>query len=492
MKLTPKQKKLMLVVGGILLITVLAVGFAYLFKPKKDVNLASQYLNSGKDLYEQQKYSESVFDFQKALAEDPDQVEAYTMIAKIYLMKNRADDALSILDTAQENLGKNNKDIALLKGQVYEDAKNDLATAIPYYETGLADNHLLLAKKYLQNNQVDDASGLLAKVDSGNNDYNEANLLLAYINVLDFSKASEYIDKVNFTGVTDATDLQSAVDELKSILENALEKKEDESQVASYTSLGYQILNQGYYYLSIPVFEKVTKDLDEYWAGHLYLGYSFMKTNQLDQAEKQLKTALDRKADSYEAYSFLGELYTIKNNQQDALDAYQKAVTLNPDSEGVLYDYAKVLRKFGITTKAEQVYRSLDKYDKSDNWIDYRLELADLYINDLKQFEKSRKVAEDLIDEWSGFADASPVLRARIYEVYGWSYYKLNDLETAATNLKLALAEDKTSAQIYYDLGKIFKDGQQIEQAKNYLERAIDLDLEGNVSPLAQKELDQI
>ncbi|MGV8131730.1 MAG: tetratricopeptide repeat protein, partial [Candidatus Pacearchaeota archaeon] len=368
---------------------------------------------------------------------------------------------------------------------IYRDNKNDNARALENYQkTDREDFDLALL--FIKNFKADEAKPILEGIDSSDDNYPNARMLLAIISFSDLNKAEEF---VNLGGLS--LTKYPRVEELRNAIKDGKEKGEN-SRVSTLTKIGYISLTEGYPELSIPIFQAVTKLLAEYSAGHLYLGVAYLKTGDDENAEKELLSAIELDSNSYEAHAYLGQLYRDQNKEKESIDAYDKALALKSDDENLIYEYANLLVKFGLFTKAELIYKNLDNYKNSDNWLTYRLELADLYLNDLKDYAKANKVMEDLIDEWKGFVSLEPEQKAMIYDIYGWSYYRLEDMEKTQEVLALAYEQNEYDAAVNYHLGVILREQKDLERAKVYLERAIDLDTMGEVSVEARKELERI
>ncbi|MGV8131541.1 MAG: tetratricopeptide repeat protein [Candidatus Pacearchaeota archaeon] len=476
------NKKVIVTVGLLLVIAIgLGVG-AYFYTQSKNTE-GYDYFAKGEEFLKGKRYSEAIVEFRKEINSDNSNADAYLEIAKIYVLKNRFDDALSILNQGLEN--SKDERLPLLISSIYLDKKNDNALALENYQkTDRKD--FALALLLIKNFKADEAKPILEGINSSNDNYPNARMLLAIMSFSDLNKAEEF---VNLGGLS--LTKYPRVEELRNAIKDGKEKGEN-SKVSTLTKIGYISLTEGYPELSIPIFQEVTKLLAEYSAGHLYLGVAYLKTGDDENAEKELLSAIELDSSSFEAYAYLGQLYRDQKKEKESIDSYDKALALKSDDENLVYEYANLLVKFGLFTKAELIYKNLDNYKNSDNWLTYRLELADLYLNDLKDYAKANKVMEDLIDEWKGFASLEPEQKAVIYDIYGWSYYKLEDMEKTQEVLALAYEQNEYDAAVNYHLGVILREQKDLERAKVYLERAIDLDTTGEVSVEARKELERI
>ena len=111
----------------------------------------------------------------------------------------------------------------------------------------------------------------------------------------------------------------------------------------------------------------------------------------------------------------------------------------------------------------------------------YRKILARFYLDHNITLEgRSVAVAEELLALDSGDAEA--------YDLAGWAAFQNGDYATARDYLERAIDLDPTLASAYYHLG-VLLDVQGIDGHQEAFERAIDLDTTGEIVPLVERAM---
>ena len=117
---------------------------------------------------------------------------------------------------------------------------------------------------------------------------------------------------------------------------------------------------------------------------HYRAYWTFLKENGSKEAAKEVKHKLrevEHNAETYLAYAnsleiahspkagkaflYLGRLYDKENNGERAVDAYQKAVALQPDNRNFLEELAEYLKRFDRTKEAIHCYEQLISLGKT-------------------------------------------------------------------------------------------------------------------------------
>lgn len=117
--------------------------------------------------------------------------------------------------------------------------------------------------------------------------------------------------------------------------------------------------------------------------GHQQIGYMQLKLNQYNEALVTNTNAIKRFPDNADLYSFRGDIYNILSNPDTALIHYQKAVSLRPNFENVLFkivninlgqrQYYKALVSLGQIQKFNPTHKQLNFlmgycYEKSGDY----------------------------------------------------------------------------------------------------------------------------
>ena len=180
----------------------------------------------------------------------------------------------------------------------------------------------------------------------------------------------------------------------------------------------------------------------------------------------------------------IGQIYLRGKSYNQALDYYKKAIEADPDYAPAYKDLAE------LYFLAQQYKRAAENYDmyiqKSGN-TDPRLVLRAAqfaFISD----EYSRSL--ELLESIKGKLDDSILKR-----MYGWAYYKTNDMDKAISNLEAFIKEapEKVISDDYKYLGRAYNkmatEGEYTEKGMEYLVKGAELDTNVTESANTFKEM---
>jgi tetratricopeptide (TPR) repeat protein len=163
----------------------------------------------------------------------------------------------------------------------------------------------------------------------------------------------------------------------------------------------------------------------------IYTGKVLLKLDDVATAKKYLETALGQGIDSPELYGALGDMHRALGENQQALEAYQKAIELGPDKpEGY--------------TGLGHLYYNNKKYEMAAG-----------------QFEEALKYAPESGDLW--------------YNA-GMSYLGKDDLNKAAECMYRSLSYQPNNPETFNALGTVFMKANQFELAEKSFQKALELD----------------
>ena len=145
-----------------------------------------------------------------------------------------------------------------------------------------------------------------------------------------------------------------------------LAKQEFESVAKIWTDNGDVFYRLGKVYnelrlrkQAIPALEKAYKLLPDRGDVAFALAALYNSAGSPDKALEICEEAIGRKADYFSLYELAGSLYLNRgtmDNVQKAVEMYQKAVTLRPDTPRTLDKYGVALLKFGKMDEARQAF----------------------------------------------------------------------------------------------------------------------------------------
>lgn len=166
-----------------------------------------------------------------------------------------------------------------------------------------------------------------------------------------------------------------------------------------------------------------------------FTGAAYMLTDRPEEAEKWLEEATfapsNRNFRSV-IHGTLGDVRQDLDRWQDAKDAYEQALRLDPNNHNAMNNYA-----YFMSVREEQ--------------LEYAKELAEKAIS----FEPENAAYLDTI---------------------GWIYYKIGDYERALTYIQRSVDTGEASAEVYEHLGDVYKALNETDNAIKYWNKALEED----------------
>lgn len=265
--------------------------------------------------------------------------------------------------------------------------------------------------------------------------------------------------------------------------------------------------------------EKKTRGKDAvvlFRAGEAYS--LFEKNSDPAEAIRLLDEAVKKDNKLADAYIVKGDILAAKNEGGPAVTAYEYALMAKPN-------YAVANNKIGqIYLRGKSYNQALDYYKKAieadPSFAPAYKDLAELYFL-ARQYKRAAENF-DLYIQKSGNTDPSMVLRAAqfaftadefsrslellesvkgklndpiIKRMYGWAYYKTNDMDQAITNLESFIKEapEKIISDDYKYLGRAYNkmatEGEYTEKGMEYLMKGAELDTNVTESANTFKEM---
>jgi tetratricopeptide (TPR) repeat protein len=265
--------------------------------------------------------------------------------------------------------------------------------------------------------------------------------------------------------------------------------------------------------------EKKTRGKDAvvlFRAGEAYS--LFEKNSDPAEAIRLLDEAVKRDKSLADAYIVKGDILADKNEGGPAVTAYEYALMAKPN-------YAVANNRIGqIYLRGKSYNQALDYYKKAieadPGFAPAYKDLAELYF--LAQQYKRAAENFDMYIQKSGNTDPEMVLRAAQFaftadeysrslellesikgklnnpitkRMYGWSYYKTNDMEQAISNLESFIKEapEKVISDDYKYLGRAYNkmatEGEYTDKGMEYLIKGAELDTNVTESANTYKEM---
>ena len=130
-----------------------------------------------------------------------------------------------------------------------------------------------------------------------------------------------------------------------------------------------------------------------------------------DAAEKLFQKALDMKPNNGAVHYELGNIYSIQEKPQLALEQYSAAVKADADNYWFRLSYATALRDLGQSSKAIEEFQQLIKDEPKR--LELKYEVAQLLLNNGKKAEGIDVI--NLIEEELGVTEEVSLLKQRVY-----------------------------------------------------------------------------
>ncbi len=210
--------------------------------------------------------------------------------------------------------------------------------------------------------------------------------------------------------------------------------------------LAFILAGYGELEVAIPLWERTIELDPDYMPAHLRRGEALMKLNRMEDAKDAFLRVLIHDPDNPHAFHGLARIYIDEDDYVTALDYLKKSMENSDGSVGIQL-MVPVLDKLGHTEQANAIRgmaRTLETYsDIPDEWIH---ELMD-YCYDPYQLASG-----------GGFAQYA------------------GNTERAINLMKRAIMYEPDNALVHYQLGVIYQQENQLEDALDYYEKAAELD----------------
>ncbi|OQX50967.1 hypothetical protein B5M47_02530 [candidate division CPR3 bacterium 4484_211] len=468
--------RLLASLGGIALLIIILVsirqGLLHLTRRR-----TSELLNQAQSALNAKEYSKAVSLYKLTLDYNPNLLPAYQKMAEIYLLKNKYSEAENILlkglcylkDPAEK------AHLNLNLGKVAMAAHNYSAAAIYFSQAdlNLAENKLFLAKAYLKEGEISKAKEILEEFPQTDDKpaciyyYKALASILTNLNSslsFIFLSHEKSIEQSDSACSTTSTRLKNNIEEALS-RNNELDKK---------TFAAYALLQEDYPNLATKILKEVTLENPEYRDAQALLGAAFLSLQDYENAKTPLKKSVEIDPNYAYGHYLLGQLYSQTNNNESAQQEFQAALNLAPDKLSYYDAYLEFLEKQKAYPDMENTLKQLTAREElsAAQRKSYEIKLIYLYLDHLSNAQKGLDLAQKYQDS----------------EVYAWALYK-NKQSNNALEIIQTLLEKSPTAWLYYHQGVILKSLGRTTAAQESFQRAVDLDLDGQITKLCDNEL---
>ena len=238
--------------------------------------------------------------------------------------------------------------------------------------------------------------------------------------------------------------------------------------------------------------EQKLNDVDAYYN----MGIALQKQNKLEEAIVAYNKALSIKPDYVEAYYNMGIALQVQNKLEEAIEAYNKTIALKPDNADAYYnmgialkeqgkleeaivaynkalsikpDYADTYYNMGIALKEQgKLEGAIEAYNKA---LSIKPNYADTYYNMGIALKEQGKL-EEAIEAYNKALSIKPNY-AKAYNNMGVALQDQGNLEEAIEAYNKALSIKPDYAETYYNMGITLEEQGNLEEAIEAYNKAI-------------------
>ncbi len=179
-------------------------------------------------------------------------------------------------------------------------------------------------------------------------------------------------------------------------------------------------------------------------------GSKLINSGKYDEAINEFKLMVNQK-DNPEYYYNIGYIKSIQGKHSEAIAAFRKATQLDRL-------FAKAYEEMG------RAYRALGQHDKAEECLSYAAQIHLERDNDGH--------AEDILNEILQLGSES----LNVFNSLGVIYRKRGDHRTALLHYNKALKIHPDEPNIYYNIGRIYLDSKDTDNAREFFQKAVEID----------------
>jgi tetratricopeptide (TPR) repeat protein len=253
------------------------------------------------------------------------------------------------------------------------------------------------------------------------------------------------------------------------------------------------------------VLERIRDKHPDDWRPYWFLGALGALGHDDSLAVRNFRKVTELSAGNADAWVYLSSVFLEKNNFQEVVTILEKAITIVPDDFrvnfflGVAYnrvgrneDAVRVLEKarlinpkdINAITQLALVYDGMKKYEECDRLYEEGLRLDPTNATILNNYGYSfadRNIQIDRALEMATKAVAAQPDNTSFLDTIGWVYFRLGDYKQAEMYIKKAIDKGEVSPVVHEHLGDVYYKMNDVERAVEQWKIALKMD-EENVS----------
>jgi len=450
---------------------------------------------------------------QSAIHRFPDNLESYGLLAAIFYSQHQMDKAEQVYKKIIE---LDPTDLESRYGLItlYLAMGKELKVAEEYEKImqlgyGTPEMEIRVGDIYLKNRLFEKAERIFIGFFNENPDDERAYLGMAkfYLTRQDTTSGIDWYRK----GLTKDPSFETCLEELTDLYIH--QKKWDDailllkqiiardiSKIENYLRLGELYYQQKDTLKAIEEFSHVIERFPDDFRPYFSLGSIYYQRNLSESAEQYLKKAIEINKDFSRGWILLGFLYLHNQRTEDAESHFKQAVELFPDHPDINFFLGSVLNQRRKTDEAvpylekclklqpdyvdaigtlAMIYDEKKIYHKSDSL--YQVALKErpndpLLMNNYSYSLSVRGIKLDEAKAMAQKAVAADSTNGAYLDTLGWIYFKKGDYHQALEYILQAVKYRDNSAEVMEHLGDVYERLNDLENARIYWQKALELD----------------
>ena len=441
----------------------------------------NQIISEADLLIEGKEYNQAIERLSIASELLPSRVEAYDRIVKVFITKNRLEDATKVMDESATKLSDTDRgELYVEIGYAYYSLKA-FDKALYNYQLGKgfdATNMkatLGISKVYIQKGNIEGSKKLLA---GGYEQelYIESQLILSYLYALTSTENATTVIK----DVEPGDDWREQYTHWEGVLESLTK-----DELFNGAKLAKVYIDDGYPYLAIALLEPQISKMSEYTDGLYLLGKAYYENGEYQKSIDLLKDTASLSDLNQYIYWVLARDYYMLDDLEMSFSYYETAISYGGDKadEDLYMEYLDFLFEDNRLEKGLEVMRKAERVFKKD-WV--KLYYMNLYTlrKDTEKFEYHMERVD--------YSKLEEQLKPEYLYIKGNYLIQNTQFDEARRTLDLFWELDQYNPRYNLLVAKLsFQEG-NLEDARTYSKKAIEYDTQRVVTDEAQKLLAQI
>jgi tetratricopeptide (TPR) repeat protein len=442
-----RLNKILLGVVAVMLLGVTVLGGYVYYERRQVEDRYEEKLNEAYSFYEKEEYSNAVESYEEAVEISPESVEAYQNLLTILVKKNLLAEAEGIAEKSGEYLNGEEQ------GELYKTVANS------YYDKAFYEKSESLYSKIIELGGVDEWLSfrrLAASVKAGD------------LSLLKSGGGQEVVSEIE------------DIEEAKVFLElnSRYEELKETDQVYNKTLFARDAIQNGFPAFAVEMLVENTKEeeIGEYWDAQFLLARAYHDLGSYSLAKVHGVNARALGSESPEFQLLMARNSVKLEEINKAFDYYDQFLQFSEDEElknSVMVEYSRML------IANERYIETRELLDSGESTGEIALMKSKLHIEQEKYAEALavlQTIKGKVESDWGYYNDYT--------DSYLLAYLGAGQIGNAENVLDMV---EKESAYYYYYKGMISKE--RGEDYKDLFIKAIEKDLEGNISERASKEL---